>query len=279
MKLKQLFLAIITLFTISTFTSCTSVDSGHEAPIVEFGKTDMDKVLDEGFHFGMRYLWSKTPQYEIREKTITYTETYFDKNDMAIPVEVTLYYRPIKGKTNLLHKEVGPDYSEGKLKPLFAGSLAKVIPQFSATELNKTSRAKAEELLRLTMEPGASEIYVEIARVQFTKVTIPNEVANLAEQTAVQLGRNELAEKKEAEKVALAKAEIAEAKGKFQAAEYQAKTREILSTPKMLELQKVENERIIAEGYAKTGKSFYGEGNVFVIGDSKGNTPTLFLNK
>lgn len=103
---------------------------------------------------------------------------------------------------------------------------------------------------------------------------IPNGISQLAEQTAVQIGRNELASKKEAEQVSLAKAKVAEAQGNYDAGILNAKTKDLLSQPKMLQLQQIENERIMWEGFKVHGKSPFGQNNIF--GNSN---PNLLLNR
>lgn len=255
--------------------SCTGVDSGHESPIISYGgETDMNKTLGEGMHYGFNYLWDSTPEYDIREQTMTIEDEYFDNNDMSTPVTVVIYFNPIKGKTNYLHKNVGSDYAHTKLDPIARGALAKVIPHYTAQDLNKNKRDEAEVKLKEILAKEASTIYVNIARVQFTKVGIPSAVAKLATETAVQLGRNELASKKEAEQVALAKAKVATAQGNYDAGVLNAKTKDIMSSPKMLEMMKIENERLMWEGYKEHGKSPFGENNIF--GNSN---PTLLLNR
>ena len=62
---------------------------------------------------------------------------------------------------------------------------------------------------------------------------------------------------------------MALAKGNFEAAQYDAKTKEILSQPKLLELYRAETERI----WAENGKSPYGENNVF------GSTSGILLSR
>lgn len=256
---------IIILFTLMlSLASCTGVESGYESPIISYGgETNMNETLGEGMHFGMNYIFDSTPEYNIREQTMSIEDTYFDNNDMSVPVTVVIYFNPIKGKTNYLHKNVGPDYALTKLDPIARGALAKVIPGYTAQDLNKNKRDEAEVKLKAILAKEASTIYVNIARVQFTKVGIPKAVATLATETAVQLGRNELASKKEAEQVALAKALVAEAQGNYDAGVLNAKTKDIMSSPKMLEMMKIENERIMAEGYRVHGKSFYGSNNIF----------------
>lgn len=255
---------LFSALALAMLTSCTTVDSGYEAPIVSYGgETNMNHTLDEGMHWGFQYLVDSTPDYEIRNQTLTIEDTYFDKNDMAVPVTVTVYFNPIKGKTNYLHKNIGPEYKETRLTPILKGSLSKVIPQYAAQNLNKVSRAEAEKILKKLAQEEAAKIYIDVTDVQLTKISIPSAVADLAKETAVQEGRNELAKKKEAEQVALAKAKVAEAQGDYDSGVLNAKTKDILSQPKMLEMMRIENERITAEGFLKHGKSIYGDHNYF----------------
>ena len=74
-------------------TSCTGVDAGHESPIISWGgETNMNRTLGEGMHYGFNYLWDDTPEYDIREQTMTIEDTYFDNNDMSTPVTVVIYF-------------------------------------------------------------------------------------------------------------------------------------------------------------------------------------------
>lgn len=273
-NLKQFSLMLIT--SLFLMFSCTSVDSGHEGVIVSWGgETDTTKTLSEGMHWGFRYLTDDAISYEVREQTVSVVSEINDKNDMVTPVEVTVYYAPIKKQVNKLHKEFGQSYAETKLTPILRSSLAKTVPQYNATELNKSKRAEAERLLTETILAESRGMFVEIKRVQLGKVGIPSEVARLAEETAVQEGRNLLAARKEEEQFQLAKARVAEAQGRYDAGVLDAKTKDLLSQPKMLDLQRLENERIMWEGFAKTGKSPFGENNIF----GGQTSPTLLLNR
>ena len=71
----------------------------------------------------------------------------------------------------------------------------------------------------------------------------------------------------QAEQAALQK--VAVAKGNYEAAQYDSKTKEIMSQPKLLELYKAETERI----WAQKGKSPYGQNNVF------GQASGILLNR
>ena len=102
---------------------------------------------------------------------------------------------------------------------------------------------------------------------------IPTQVAQLAEETAVQEGRNILASKKMKEQEELGKVNVAKAEAELQVARLQAQAKDVLSQPKMLELYRAETERIKWEGYSKTGKSPFGEGNIF------GDSPSVLLQR
>jgi regulator of protease activity HflC (stomatin/prohibitin superfamily) len=253
--------------------SCTTVDSGSAGVPVSWGGKTGTEVLDEGVNYGLNYIVDDVVEYSVREQTITLKKEYNDIKDMPVPVEVTLYFRPVKKSLTRLHKEVGQDYQTVKLKPLFLGALKEVIPQYSAQGLNKTDRAAAESKIKTILDKDLGSIYVECVRVSITDVDIPVGISNKATAIAVQESSNMLASKKEAEKVALASALIAESKGKYEAALYDAKTKDIMSQPKMLELKRLENEAIMWDGFRRHGKSPYGQNNMFGV-----NSPNLLKN-
>jgi regulator of protease activity HflC (stomatin/prohibitin superfamily) len=87
------------------------------------------------------------------------------------------------------------------------------------------------------------------------KIAVLQETATIKSQTI------------QAEQTALKK--VALAKGNYEAAIFDAKTKEILSQPKLLELYRAETDRI----WAKQGKSPYGSNNVF------GASTGILLNK
>lgn len=256
---------ILSVLTLSVLFSCTTVDPGHKGVEVSWGgKTNLEMVYPEGMHTGFKWIWDDMIEYDVREKTIVERFEFNDKNNMVTVVELSLDYAINSEKVAFLHTRI-TDLQTKILKTLKSAG-KEVVPQYSAIELNIHKRAEAEEKLSSIMRKELAEFYVDFARIQMTDVDIPQSVSDLAQETAVQLGRNELALKKEAEQVALAQAEIARAKGAYEAATYDAKTKDILSQPKMLELQRIENERIIAEGFKKHGKSIYGEHNYFGAG-------------
>lgn len=253
---------VAVLLVLVSIVSCTTVDSGHKGVEVSWGgETNMNMVYPEGMNGGLHWVWDDMIEYDVREKTLVQSFEFNDKNNMSTTVELSLDYNLDPEKVNLLHTQI-TDVETKILKTLKSAG-KEVVPQYSAVELNITKRVEAEEQLSKIISEELPEFYVQFARIQMTDVDIPKNVAKLAEETAVQLGRNELAKKKEAEQVALAQARVAKAEGDFKAAEFDAKTKDILSQPKMLQLMELEIRKIEAEGYRKHGKSKYGSNNWF----------------
>jgi hypothetical protein len=93
------------------------------------------------------------------------------------------------------------------------------------------------------------------------KAAIERKIAVLQETATI------ISQTKQAEQTALKK--VALAKGNYEAAQYDAKTKEILSQPKLLELYRAETERI----RATNGTSEYGQNNVF------GSAQGILLNR
>ncbi len=242
-------------------TACTTVQPGHKGVKVYWGgKTEMDYVLPEGMDVGFSWLWNKCVEYDVREKTLVEKFVFNDSRNMETQVEIALDYNLNPNQVNLIHTRIAD--IETKILKTLKSSGKEVVPQYTASELNLKKRKEAEMALRDIIQAELPEFYVEFARVQITDVDIPQGLAKIAEETAIQEGRNSLASKKELEQTNLAKARIAEAKGKYDAALYDAKTKDIMSSPKMLELKKLEIEM----EWARKGISKYGSNNVFGAG-------------
>ena len=256
--MKHALLLLMAAFLIS---SCTTVESGHKGVKVYWGgKTEMETILPEGMDMGISWLWNSCIEYDVREKTLVRKFVFNDSRNMETSVEIALDYNLNPNEVNLIHTRI-TDIDVKILKTLKSAG-KEVVPQYTASELNLKMRKEAEAALREIISKELPEFYVEFARVQITDVDIPKALANVAEETAIQEGRNSLASKKELEQTNLAKARIAEAKGKYDAALFNAKTKDIMSSPKMLELKKLEIEM----EWAKQGVSKYGTNNVFGAG-------------
>jgi regulator of protease activity HflC (stomatin/prohibitin superfamily) len=244
--------------------SCATVDSGHKGVEVTWGgETNMKEVYPEGTSSGFHWMFDDMIEYDIREHTLVKKFSFNDRDKMVTTVEVSMDYNLIGEKVNLLHTKIVD--VDTKILTSLQSACKEVIPQYSAAELNTSHRVEAENKLKEILSKELPEFYVNLARIRMTDVDLPDGVSDLAEQTAVQIGKNELATKMEAEQVSKAKAKVALAKGDYEASLLNAKTKDLMSQPKMLELKRVENEGLMWEGFLKHGNSPYGENNMFGV--------------
>ncbi len=242
--MKRISYAIILLTSIS---ACTSVGSGRKGVEVSWGgKTNLEKVYSEGLVWGVNWIWDDMVEYDVREKTMVEKFEFNDKNNMLTGVELSLDYNLNPEKVNLLHVRIN-DF-ETKIVKTLKSSAKEVVPQYTASELNLTKRQEAEDKLSTILSEELPEFYIDFARVQLTDVDIPSQIAKTAEATAKQLELN---------KLALEKAQ--EAENNFKAAEWDAKTKDVLSQPKMLKLYELE----LQEKWIQKWDGSFGDNNVF----------------
>jgi len=238
-----------TLFAIAAMAlvSCQGVDSGHKGVEVKYGgKTNMSTIYPEGLHKGFHWLMDDLVLYDVREKTLTQKFEFNDKNNMSTGVEIALDYNLNPSKVNVLHTAVTD--LETKIIKTLKSAGKEVVPQYTASELNLTKRQEAEEKISKILANELPEFYVEFVRVQMTDVDIPNQIALAAEATARQ---------QELNKLALEKAQ--EAENKFLQAEWDAKTKDVLSKPAMLKLKELE----LREQWINRWNGSFGNNNVF----------------
>jgi len=249
------FLKIFMIFLfIGAFASCTSVDSNERGIKKNWGgEIDMTTTYQPGLSIGLHWMWDDMITFNVSQQTIVEKYDFNDKNNMETGVEVALDYS-INPETvaKFYTKISSPDV---KLAKTLKSACKEVIPQYTAAELNLTKRNEAEEKLATILSKELPEFYMMFDRVQLTDVDIPKNISEAAEKTAKQAELNKLAE-----------AKVVEAKNNLDAAEFDAKTKAILSQPAMLAMRQLEIQSRLADAqfeFAKKGVSPYGENNVF----------------
>lgn len=254
MKKFSILLMVITMFSI---VSCTTVGPKERGVEVSYGgKTNLTNTYSPGMHWGMHWLWDDMVPYDVSQQTIVEKFAFNDANNMETGVEISVDFTLDPLKVNYLH--VGVNDWKIKLQKTLKSAAKEVIPQYAASDLNQKKRVDAEKHLADILEKELPAFFLTFARVQITDVDIPKPIADAAAATAKQ---------NEVNKLALSKA--IEAENNFKAAEWDAKTKDILSQPAMLALKKLEIEM----KWAEKGVSPYGSNNVF------GATTGILLNK
>ena len=244
---KFIGMILIMLSVSMVFTGCATVDSKERGVEIEYGgKANLDKVYEPGMHWGMSWVVDEMVTYDVSQQTIVEKYSFNDANDMETGVEIAVDFALSANHVNKLHVEI-TDWLV-KLQKTMKSAAKEVVPQYAASDLNRTKRSEAEDKLSKILEEQLPEFYLVFARVQITDVDIPGPISKAAEKTATQAELN---------KLALSKA--IQAENNYKAAEWDAKTKDILSQPAMLKLLELEIEM----EYAKKGVSPWGNNNVF----------------
>lgn len=265
--MRNLIFSLVTMFMLA---SCTTVAPGHKGVKVTWGgETDMSRVYSEGMDGGLHWVWDSMEEYDCREQTMTLKGQFLDYDGLDTDVEIILYYAPEPTTVNQLHQKIGPKY-EKRLQGVFKSAVKTVVAQHQALKLNREERDTAEDKMGEILNDKLNSMYLVFKRVEITDVDLPDKISNMIIAAKEQDERNNLAAKLKIEAQEKAAAETARAEGEYQAAIYDAKTKDILSQPKMLELLKIENERTMWQGYLKHGTSPYGSGNMFGISSGVG---------
>jgi regulator of protease activity HflC (stomatin/prohibitin superfamily) len=240
--------------------SCTSVDSGHTGVKLNYGsETDMNKVYEEDFYFGLNWLFDDIIEYETREKTITIQDTYLDTDGVPVPINAIIVFQVLPNNVNKLHKEIGPDYVNTKIIPTVDPVLKNIVSQYKVLELNNTYRIEADSKLSEELKKEFPNFYVRFVKANFSKVDLPEQIKTQIIAKQVQDEKNLLAEKIEKENFNLGRAKLVKDSLEYEASKYVAKTKDVLSSPKMLELFEAETKRV----WADKGISPFGSNNVF----------------
>jgi len=244
---KFIGMILIMLSVSMVFTGCATVDSKERGVEIKYGgKANLDQVYEPGMHWGLSWIVDDMKTYDVSQQTIVEKYTFNDANNMETGVEIAVDFSLSASQVNLLHVNI-TDWMV-KLQKTIKSAAKEVVPQYVATDLNLTKRSEAESKLSKILEEELPEFYLVFARVQITDVDIPGPISQAAEQTAKQAELN---------KLALSKA--IQAENNYKAAEWDAKTKDVLSQPAMLKLMELE----IRMEYAKKGVSPWGSNNVF----------------
>lgn len=243
------FIGLFMIIAMLAFASCTTVDSKDRGVEISYGgKANMEKIYTPGLQWGIHWLWDHMETYDVSQQTLVEKYSFNDNNNMETGVEIAVDFNLNAVQVNKLHVNIN-DWKI-KLQKTMKSAAKEVIPQYTASDLNLTKRNDAEAKLAKILEEELPAFYLGFARVQITDVDIPEPIAKAAEQTAKQ---------NEVNKLALSKA--IEAENNFKAAEWDAKTKDILSQPAMLALKKLEIEMT----WAQKGVSPWGNNNVFGV--------------
>lgn len=214
-------------------------------------------------------------EVETDQKTVHYADvSVVVKGGFQCVIKPSFNYKVKPDKADRMFVELRQTFKRGGLKEIedswlntaVLGAINDVSNKWQVDSIFNNREAYEQQISR-EMSKRVSA-WFEISQMK-TNIVPPQALVNSinAKTQAVQNAQasrlQAVAAQAEAEKL------VAVAKGKFEAAEYEAREKELLSQPKLLDLYKAETERI----WAQSGVSPYGTNNVF------GQTSGILLNR
>jgi prohibitin 1 len=265
---RYVLIGVVVLVGIVVFLmSWQDVEPGEEGFVYRpyGGGVDQTQTYNEGTYFVAP--WNEIITYNMLQQSKTYTSTVMDKNGTNISVEVAVNYSVQKGKSALLHLDVGKNYIT-IIDDKSQGAIKKVIGNYNYEEVYSTKRDALEGEMSEILKAEFAKNYVNLEYVEIKDVDLPANIAREIVNKETQKQKNLTAKEKQKEEEYLANARIEKSRGdsalivsaRYKAEAINLEAQQISKNPRYIELKKWEKW---------DGKgSPYGEGNVFGSGVS-----------
>jgi regulator of protease activity HflC (stomatin/prohibitin superfamily) len=281
MKKVVLLGALVAMFA----TSCTTADSSEVALVVDQIGNDKgipNIEMASGFIFYFPptqdvFMYPTSVQHKVwtaTEDEDSPTDEHIDVTSadgatFGLDVSINLQLQRARAADLFIKYRVGmDDLINSRVRTIVRKELLDNAVSFASDSLlqhRNIYEANVTKSLSASLEKEGFTLnniaVLKMALPSSYKKAIERKIAVLQETATI------ISQTKQAEQTALKK--VALAKGNYEAAQYDAKTKEILSQPKLLELYRAETERV----WANKGKSPYGSNNVF------GTASGILLNR
>ena len=281
MKKVVLLGALIAMFA----TSCTTADSSEVALVVDQIGNDKgipNIEMASGFIFYFPptqdvFMYPTSVQHKVwtaTEDEDSPTDEHIDVTSadgatFGLDVSINLQLQRARAADLFIKYRVGmDDLINSRVRTIVRKELLDNAVSFASDSLlqhRNIYEANVTKSLSASLEKEGFTLnniaVLKMALPASYKKAIERKIAVLQETATI------ISQTKQAEQTALKK--VALAKGNYEAAQYDAKTKEILSQPKLLELYRAETERV----WANKGRSPYGSNNVF------GSASGILLNR
>ena len=282
--MKKGLLGLGLLLTMAT-TSCTTADSSEVALIVDQIGNDKgipNIEMASGFIFYFPptqdvYMYPTSVQHKVWTSSIeedSETDEHIDVTSgdgatFGLDVSINLQLERAKASDLFIKYRIGmEDLINTRVRTIVRKELLDNAVAFASDSLLQHRNIYEANVSRTLSAALEKEGFI-LNNVAILKMALPASYKKAIEKKIAVLQETATIKSQtiQAEQTALKK--VALAKGNYEAAQYDAKTKEILSQPKLLELYRAETDRI----WAQKGRSPYGSNNVF------GSNAGILLNR
>jgi regulator of protease activity HflC (stomatin/prohibitin superfamily) len=271
-------LGLLSLVLVMTFTSCTTADSSEVALVVDQigndkGVPNIEMASGFIFYFPPTqdvYMYPTSVQHKVWTASVdedSPTDEHIDVTSgdgatFGLDVAINLQLERSAAPTLFTKYRVDMDeLINTRVRNIVRKELLDNAVGFASDSLLQHRNVYEAGVTRTLTKSLAKEGFI-LNNIAVLKMSIPASYKKAIETKirVIQETATIKSQTLQAEQTALKK--VALAKGNYEAALYEAKTKAILSQPKMLELYRAETERV----WAEQGVSPYGSNNVFGAG-------------
>jgi regulator of protease activity HflC (stomatin/prohibitin superfamily) len=188
-----------------SFVGCATVVRQDEVGVRETLGDFAEEKSDAGLKF---YLWpfSSIQTFPINTKNLEVKVDLPSKEGLNVASEISILYRVIPERTPKILEEIGTNYEEALILPVFRSSAADVTARFDAKDMHTGKRAEIEREVREHMASLLEDRGFRIEAVLLKTIRLPSGLARSieeklqAEQDAQRMSFVLLQERKEAER-------------------------------------------------------------------------------
>jgi len=136
-----------------------------------FAGTDFHTIYREGTH--LIFPWDTMTVYDMRVGKVDNTVEVLSTDGLAIFVDITIQYVPIRKTLPYLHSTVGPDYVNRITVPAAVAAVRVVMGKYRPQELYTISSQEMQAQIVAIAAERTRENYVEIEDVLVRRIKLP----------------------------------------------------------------------------------------------------------
>lgn len=179
MDTKKYWISAFALLLVIGFTNCTVVRQGEAGVKRRFGKYD-----DSAFTSGLRVynpFTSRIVKVSLQTENIEIQLDIPSKEGLTIRSEVSILYHIRKKEAPEILRNIGMDYEETVILPVFRSAVADVTSKFFAKDMHTGNRAEIEAAIRDLMMTTLRDKGIEIEAVLLKSIALPRSLAKAIE--------------------------------------------------------------------------------------------------
>jgi len=149
-----------------------------------FGGTQVDRIVDEGFHFV--FPWDKLYVYDVRVQEAKHRITVLTEEGLAVGLNLSIRYQPEAELVGLLHQRIGPEYRDRVVVPEVESGLRNVVGKVVLKNLVELESPNVSERIRNITADKLDGSFVRLVGVIVVGIDLPSTVKSAIEDKMVQ---------------------------------------------------------------------------------------------